>query len=140
MVSAIKLFYQQIERRELDIDRLERPRKEKKFPTVFSKEEVSAIIRSIRNEKHRVIISLIYSAGLRVSELLNLRPKDIDTQRMIIHIRSGKGRKDRIVPLSGKIVDDLRQYYTHFRPKSYLFEGMASKQYSATDFKIAQSA
>jgi len=141
MVSAIKLFYQQVERRRLDITRLERPRKERKLPTVFSREEVRAIIRSIRNEKHRVMISLIYSAGLRISELLNLLPGDIDTNRMVIHIRYGKGRKDRIVPLSGKIMDNLRKYFIHYRPRVYLFEGTVGKRYSATSCrKILKAA
>jgi len=132
MVSAIKLFYQQVECKRLDIGQLERPRKEKKLPIVFSREEVGLIIRSIRNEKHRVMISLIYSSGLRISELLNLVPTDIDTKRMVINIRSGKGRKDRIVPLSGKVVQVLREYYKHYRPKAYLFEGIRGKRYSAS--------
>jgi integrase/recombinase XerD len=141
MVSAIKLFYQQIERKRLDITKLERPRKEKKIPIVFSKEEVRNIIRSIRNEKHRVMISLIYSAGLRISELLNLLPGDIDSNRMVIHIRYGKGRKDRIVPLSGKIMDNLRKYYIHYRPRIYLFEGRIGRRYSATSCrKILKAA
>lgn len=141
MVSAIKLFYQQIEHRKLDIDQLERPRREKKLPSIFSKEEVGSIIKSIRNEKHRVIISLIYSGGLRISELLSLVLTDIDSKRMVIHIRSGKGRKDRIVPLSGKVVKSLRAYYKRYKPRVYLFEGAPGKQYSASSCrKILKTA
>lgn len=132
MVSALKLFYKQIENKKLVIDKLERPRKEKKLPAIFSKEEVERIIISIINEKHRIMISLIYSAGLRISELLNLVPSDIDSKRMVIHIRCAKGRKDRFVPLSEKIVDSLRDYYRRYRPKTYLFEGQPAKKYSAT--------
>ena len=140
MVSALKLFFQRVDKRKLDIDKLERPRKERKLPVIFSKEEVKRIISSIRNEKHRVIISLIYSAGIRVSELLYLRPSDLDTDRMVILIRSGKGRKDRIVPLSSKIIEALRKYYLHHRPRVYLFEGKAGKTYSASSCRMILKA
>jgi integrase/recombinase XerD len=141
MVSAIKLFYKEVKHRRLDLDRLERPRKEKKLPVVFSMEEVGRIIRSIRNEKHRIMISLIYSAGLRISELLNLMPVDIDSTRMIIHIRSGKGRKDRIVPLSEKVFGSLRVYFRRYKPQVYLFEGLPGKRYSASSCrKVLKSA
>jgi len=141
MVSAIKLFYQKIEHRKLDIDQLERPRKEKKLPSIFSKEEVGSIIKAIKNEKHRVIISLIYSGGLRISELLNLEPTDIDSSRMVIHIRSGKGRKDRIVPLSVKVVKSLREYYKRYQPMVYLFEGAPGRRYSSSSCrKILKTA
>jgi integrase/recombinase XerD len=140
MVSALKLFFQRVDQRKLDIDKLERPRKERKLPVIFSKKEVKRIISSIRNEKHRVIISLFYSAGLRVSELLHLRPNDLDTDRMVIHIRSGKGRKDRIVPLSNKIIEALRKYYLSYRPKVYLFEGRVGKPYSASSCRMILKA
>jgi len=140
MVSALKLFFQRVDQRKLNIDKLEQPRKERKLPLVFSKEEVARIISSIRNEKHRVIISLIYSAGLRVSELLHLRPSDLDTDRMVIFIRSGKGCKDRILPLSNKIIEALRKYYLHYLPRVYLFEGKAGKTYSASSCRIILKA
>jgi len=132
MVSAIKLFYKQIKNRKIDISELERPKKERKLPVVYSREEVREIIQSIRNEKHRVIISLIYSSGLRISELLNLVPGDIDSDRMVIKVRHGKGAKDRIIPLSNKIIKSLRSYFRRFRPKVYLFEGKPGKRYSPT--------
>jgi site-specific recombinase XerD len=136
MVSAMKLFYQQIQQKKLDINELERPRKEKKLPVVFSKDEVRRIIGSIKNEKHRVMISLIYAAGLRISELLNLKCTDIDGQRLVIHIHSAKGRKDRIVPLGLGLVDTLREYYRRYRPMLYLFEGKEGKKYSASSCRI----
>jgi integrase/recombinase XerD len=132
MVSALKLFFRQVEHRNIDPMKLEHPRKERKLPTVFSKKEVEAIIRSIRNLKHRAIISLIYSAGLRVSELVNLKIRDIDSGRMVIHIRQAKGRKDRVVGLSEKVLILLRQYHLAYHPREYLFEGAGGEHYSAT--------
>jgi integrase/recombinase XerD len=136
MVSAIKLFFQQIQLKELDINQLERPRKEKKLPVVFSKDEVRRTLSSIKNEKHRVMISLIYAAGLRISELLNLRCTDIDGQRLVIHIHSAKGRKDRIVPLAANLIDSLREYFRRYRPKIYLFEGKEGVRYSSSSCRM----
>lgn len=136
MVSALKLFFHQIQRRKLDIHKLERPRKEKKLPVVFSKEEVSRIIRSIKNEKHRVMISLIYATGLRISELLSLKCTDIDGHRFVIHIHSAKGRKDRIVPIVTTLVDSMRAYFKRYRPKVYLFEGRAGRRYSSSSCRM----
>lgn len=136
MVSALKLFFQQIQNKKLDINQLERPRKERKLPVVFSKEEVRRIISSIQNEKHRVMISLIYAAGLRVSELLNLKCTDIDGHRFVIHIHSAKGCKDRIVPLGTNLIDSLRAYFKRYRPKVYLFEGKEGSRYSASSCRM----
>lgn len=135
MVSALKLFFQQIQGRKLDINQLERPRREKKLPVVFSKEEVRRIISSIKNEKHRVMISLVYAAGLRISELLNLKCTDIDGERLVIHIHTGKGRKDRVVPLASNLIGVLREYYKRYRPKVYLFEG-SNGRYSASSCRM----
>jgi integrase/recombinase XerD len=136
MVSALKLFFQQIQNKKLDISQLERPRKERKLPVVFSKEEVRRIISSIKNEKHRVMISLIYAGGLRVSELLNLKCTDIDGHRLVLHIHSAKGRKDRIVPLGSNLIDSLRAYFKRYRPKVYLFEGKEGSRYSASSCRM----
>jgi integrase/recombinase XerD len=130
MVSALKLFFRQIEHRKIDPEKLERPKKERKIPTVFSKKEVESILQSIRNLKHRAIISFIYSTGLRISELIKLRISDIDSDRLIIHVRQSKGKKDRIVGLSIKIVKILREYYRAYKPKIFLFEGKDGKSYS----------
>jgi integrase/recombinase XerD len=93
------------------------------LPNVLSKEEVKAILESTKNIKHRAMLSLIYSCGLRCGELIHLKPTDIDSKRNLVIIRNGKGRKDRIVPLSPKILDLLREYYKSNKPKIYLFEG-----------------
>ncbi|MBU3677192.1 MAG: integrase, partial [Chitinophagaceae bacterium] len=96
------------------------------LPNVLSKEEVKQILEAHDNMKHRTMLSLIYSCGLRRSELLHLKPRDIDSQRGIIVIRQAKGKKDRIVPLSTKILEMLRVYFVAYRPKEYLFEGQES--------------
>lgn len=136
VINAIRLFYRKIEHRQLDIDGLERPRREKKLPEIFSMEEIQRLFEATENLKHRTILMLIYSAGLRRGEVLNLQPRDIDSQRMIIQIHGGKGKKDRIVPLSTVILEQLRTYYIAYRPKVYLFEGQGGGQYSERSIQL----
>jgi len=114
----------------MEIDKIHRPRREKVLPNVLSKEEVKLILNAHSNIKHKVMLSLIYSCGLRRSELLNLKPNDIDSKRYIVIIRQSKGKKDRITPLSGKILEMLRVYYIAYKPKIWLFEGHGDRQYS----------
>jgi integrase/recombinase XerD len=130
-ISALKLFFGYVVHSAIDTDQLERPMKEKKLPEVLSKNEVKALIHQISNLKHRALISTIYSAGLRVSEALNLTLKDIDSQRMLVHVRMSKGRKDRVVKLSEANLYLLRKYYRAYKPKRYLFEGSSGKPYSS---------
>lgn len=122
-VNAVKLFYNKIQNKKLNPDLIERPRTERKLPNVLSKEEVKAILDSLENLKHKTMLCLIYSCGLRRSELLHLELKDIDSKRNVVQIRQSKGKKDRIVPLSSKILELLRSYYLEYRPKRFLFEG-----------------
>ena len=107
-----------------------RPKRERPLPLVLSVREVEKILSSISNIKHRLAILLIYSAGLRVSEAVNLRLKDIDYERKIITIREGKGKKDRQVPLSGKLENLLSEYFSEYNPGLYLFEGQKGGKYS----------
>ncbi|RZJ28021.1 MAG: integrase [Flavobacterium sp.] len=123
IVNALKLYFLTVEDRKIDLEKIHRPKKEKLLPNVLSKEEVKLILTAHANIKHRTMLSLIYSCGLRRSELLNLKPADIDSLRNVIIVRQGKGRKDRLVPLSLKILEMLREYYTYFKPKVWLFEG-----------------
>ena len=123
VVNAIKLFFDKIEGSRILIEEIERPKKAKLLPNVLSKEEVKLILNALVNTKHIAMLSLIYSCGLRRSELINLKPSDIDSNRKIIIIRQGKGRKDRIAPLSEKIIDMLRRYYIGYKPQIWLFEG-----------------
>jgi integrase/recombinase XerD len=123
VVNAIKLFFKTIEHKAIDVSLVHRPRREHTLPNVLSKEEVKMILEALTNIKHKTMLSLIYSCGLRRSELLNLRPQDIDSKRNLILIRQAKGKKDRIVPLSEKILILLRNYYKTYQPKTWLFEG-----------------
>ncbi len=121
--SSLKLFYRNILKCKLSRIILERPRREKHLPQVIDKDVILSTIKQIANLKHKAIISVAYSVGLRVSEVLNLKIEDIDSKRMIIHINNAKGKKDRIAPLSQKILELLRKYWLAYRPKTYLFNG-----------------
>ena len=111
---------------------IERPRKEKKLPLVLSTQEVKALIDVVMNLKHKALLSLLYSAGLRIGEALNLEIRDIDSKRMLIHVRQAKGKKDRYTLLSPAFVELLRIYYLSYKPQKYLFEGQKGGKYSAT--------
>jgi integrase/recombinase XerD len=131
IVNAIKLYFTTIRETKIEIDKIHRPKRSKLLPNVLSKEEVKLILNAHSNIKHKMMLSLIYSCGLRRSELLNLKPTDIDSKRGIVIIRQGKGKKDRIAPLSLKILEMLRDYYRICRPKTWLFEGQnLGEQYS----------
>jgi site-specific recombinase XerD len=120
---------------------IERPRKQEKLPEVLSKEEIKRMIQMTKNLKHRCMISLLYSAGLRRGELLNLKIADIDSQRMVIKVVMGKGNKDRFTLLGEKMLSALREYYRQYRPSTYLFEGPAGQQYSGSSvMKIVKRA
>jgi integrase/recombinase XerD len=129
-VNAAKLFFKLIRGSAIITEQLERPRREHKLPNVLSKEEVGAILRASQNQKHRAMLSLIYACGLRRGELLNLKPAHIDSKRHLLIIINAKGRKDRVVPISDKVIEMLRVYYAIYRPKVWLFEGQyAGDQY-----------
>ncbi|HRN91636.1 MAG TPA: site-specific integrase [Ferruginibacter sp.] len=130
-VNAIKFYYEKVMKRGKEFYDLPRPRKPYKLPDILSQDEVMRIINSIDNLKHRMIIMTCYSAGLRVSEVVNLKVHDIDSNRMTIHIRGAKGKKDRMVVLSVKLLDGLRRYASFYRPGDYLFEGLNGGPYSA---------
>jgi integrase/recombinase XerD len=123
IVNAIKLYFKTIKDISIEIDKIHRPKREKLLPNVLSKEEVKLILTAHSNLKHKVMLSMIYSCGLRRSELLNLKFADIDSNRNIVIIRQSKGKKDRIAPLSPKILEMLREYYTACKPRVWLFEG-----------------
>ena len=114
-INAIKFFYERVLGGQRKIYLIERPRKEKYLPEVLSEEEVAAILKSITNIKHKALIMTIYSGGLRISELINLKVKDIDSDRMQIRISQSKGKKDRYTLLSKKTLITLRQYFNIFK-------------------------
>lgn len=131
IVNAIKLFYSTVQNKKIEMSGIHRPKRAKLLPNVLSKEEVKRILNAHVNLKHRVMLSLIYSCGLRRGELLNLKLTDIDSKRNLIFIHQAKGKKDRIAPLSIKILSMLREYYSGYKPKFWLFEGQnKGEQYS----------
>ncbi|MEM9337850.1 MAG: site-specific tyrosine recombinase/integron integrase [Bacteroidota bacterium] len=140
-INAIKFYYEVVMEMPNRFYSIERPQKEEKLPQVLSKTEIMEMLKHTSNLKHRCIISLLYSSGLRKSELLNLKVEGIDSERMTIRVQNGKGAKDRITLLSERLLDDLRAYYRRYRPRLYLFEGTSGGKYSATSvLKIVQKA
>ncbi len=131
-INAIKFYYEKVLGREKQYYNLHRPKKEHKLPKVLSKNEVKRILNSCDNIKHKSILMLIYSAGLRRSELLNLSISDIDSERMVINIKGAKGMKDRISLLSENLLKLLRDYYKVYKPVKYLFGGLNGGKYSPT--------
>ncbi len=129
-INAIKFYYEVVLGMPNRFYELERPRKVSKLPTVISKEEILSIIESTNNIKHRCIVQLLYGSGLRRSELLNLKPNNVDSKRMLVRVINSKGGKDRQTLLSKKTLHDLRLYFAEYRPKVYLFEGRNGKKYS----------
>lgn len=125
-VNAIKLFFMTVRGTKMDIDTIHRPKRAKLLPNVLSKEEIKLILDAHSNIKHKMMLSLIYSCGLRCGELLALKPIHIDSLRNIVLLKNAKGQKDRIVPLSPKILNMLREYYSIYKPKKYLFEGQVA--------------
>lgn len=140
-INAIKFYYEQVLGRPVRTYYIQRPRKEWNLPNVLSEKEVELILNKTENIKHKAILSLIYSAGLRRSELINLRISDIDSARMYVIIRQGKGRKDRYSILSSRVLVLLRKYFKEYKPKEWLFEGQFGGQYSETSiFNILKAA
>lgn len=131
VVSALKLFFARIPNRKMNISELERPQRSFRLPTVLSEEEIMSILKFTPNIKHKCILACLYSSGLRISELLNLRIRDIDVQRMQIMVRKGKGDKDRVVGLSKFFLIILKRYAEAYKPVEYLFNGEDGGKYSA---------
>ena len=130
-VNAIKLFFKIIHNSKIVIEELHRPKNAKRLPNVLSKEEAMRLIDMTTNLKHKTLLALIYSAGLRISEAINMKITDIDSQRMLIHVKNAKGKKDRYTLLSTKVLELLKEYYTIYKPKTFLFEGQFGEQYSS---------
>lgn len=131
IINAIRFLYKFGLGKKYDKVSFTRPRKEKKLPKVIDNDYILSRLSGIENLKHRAILSVTYSVGLRVSEIINLKIEDIDSKRMVIHIKNAKGKKDRIVPLSNNILELLREYYKEYTPREYLFNGQKSLMYSS---------
>ena len=135
-INALKIFYKLKTDKKIEIEKLIRPQKPFQLPKVISETEVAMIINATKNKKHKTMLSLMYSGGLRRGELLNLKLGDIDSNRMLIIINQGKGAKDRIVPLTPNILGMLRNYWKAYKPKEYLFEGMYGGKYSERSIEL----
>ncbi len=122
-VCALRFLYRVTLQRPEMIPHLPYPRQEKRLPTVLSEEEVTRFFQAVSHPRDRVALMALYAAGLRVSEVLGLKPADIDSDRMLIHVRQGKGRKDRMVMLSPTLLEELRYYVRWARPHHWLFPG-----------------
>jgi integrase/recombinase XerD len=121
--SAIKFLYRETLKMPLTLGKLRGPRKSLKLPVVLSRDEVKAILDATENDKHRMILMVIYSGGLRVSEATHLRIQDIDSSRMLIRVEQGKGQKDRYTLLSTQVLFKLREYWRTYKPRPWLFPG-----------------
>ena len=132
IVNALRLYYIEVLGVETNFHFLLPRKSDFVIPEVLSKNEVLVIMNQSKNIKHRALLALLYSAGLRIGEVINLKIKYIDSERMTILVKGGKGVKDRIVPLSKNLLILLREYYKKYRPKDFLFEGQNSPQYSSS--------
>ena len=135
VINALKLYFRRFHGKQFDVSKIERPKDGYKLPVILSLDEVERLLNDTSNLKHRAMLSVIYSCGLRMGELLELRISDVDSKRMVIHVKQAKGKKDRIVPLSESTLDLLRTYFMEYRPKEYLFNGEASLQYSRSSLQ-----
>ena len=136
IINSIRFLYKEVLNKKYDKVSFKRPKSEKKLPQVINKDYILDKLSKIENLKHKTILTLTFSVGLRVSEIVNLKIEDIDSKRMIIHIKNAKGRKDRIVPLSQNVLDLLRTYFKEYEPKEYLFNGQTNLQYSIKSCQI----
>jgi site-specific recombinase XerD len=127
-IAALRFFFVKVLRRPYrDID-LVYPKRAERLPVILSEEEVAQLIESAATSYHRVILMTLYGAGLRREELCRLKVTDVDSQRMVLHVRQGKGRKDRDVTLSPRLLEVLRDYWKWRKPKTYLFPSYQSKR------------
>ena len=124
-INAVKFYYEKVLKREKFFWEIPRPKKAQQLPKVFSQDDVAAIINNAQNKKHKVMLMLAYSAGLRISEVVTPKTCEIDSKRMTIFISAAKGKKDRLVSLSPVLLVMLREYAMEYKPgkKGYLFEG-----------------
>jgi len=124
--AALRFFFVKTLRRPYLPDHIPFPKRQRRLPTVLSQDEVARLIGAASNLLHRTILMTLYSTGLRRAELCALKVADIDSERMVIHVRQGKGGRDRDVLLSPKLLETLREHWRWIKPKTYLFPGMVN--------------
>jgi integrase/recombinase XerD len=134
-VNAIKMYYKVLGKKTLDLEQVMRPMRNKHLPEVYSKEEVEGIMSQISYPKHKALLFLIYSAGLRISEVINLRKEDLLRDRGLLFVRQSKGRKDRYTKLADNALRLIDAYLEENNPKQYLFEGQYGGRYSTTSIR-----
>lgn len=142
-INALKYYYEQVLSREKFFWEIPRPKKQLLLPNFFNQDEITAILRSVENVKHKTMLMLAYSSGLRVSEVVRIRTKDIDSRRMCILIKQAKGKKDRMVKLSPVLLIMLREYWKKYQPgrDGFLFEGQyANESYSTRSLQLVLAA
>ena len=122
-ICAIRFFFNKTLRRRYPLEDTPYPKAPRRLPQILSREEVTRLIAAAHSLTHRTMLMLLYSTGIRNAELRHLQVRDIDSRRMLIHIRHGKGGRERYVPLSATLLDTLRAYYRWMRPTGYLFPG-----------------
>ncbi len=129
-INAIKFYYEQVLHRQKMFFDIPRPKKPRLLPHVLDKAEIARILEKTDNPKHQLMLKLCYGMGLRVSEIVGLKPEHIDSKRMQVLISAAKGKKDRYVNLPESVLHELRTYYKNYRPGDYLFEGQHGGQYA----------
>ncbi|MEZ4929292.1 MAG: tyrosine-type recombinase/integrase, partial [Chitinophagales bacterium] len=134
IINAVKFYWEQVLGKEKQYVQIDRPMKEYKLPEVLGLEEVQAIFNVCKNVKHLMILKTIYACGLRISEVLALEMKDINSNRKTIKIRQSKGKKDRLVPLPIELLEELSNYFAMYKPNKYLFEGQFSTKSNPTPY------
>lgn len=126
---ALRFLYQTTLTRDWSVERIRYAKRSRKLPIVLSKQEVECLLEAITPLQQRVIAMVMYAAGLRVSEVVSLRPRDIDSQQMVIRVLQGKGRKDRMAPLSPVLLEQLRSHFRRVRPRTWLFPGRDARHH-----------
>ncbi|MHA6250083.1 tyrosine-type recombinase/integrase [Pontibacter sp. CAU 1760] len=135
-INAVKFYYQRVLlRHEVQLNQVERPEKPERLPQVLSKQDVLKILSVTENLKHRCMLQLLYAGGLRIGEVINLKLTDVQSDRNLLLIRGGKGKKDRTTLLSQKLLESLRAYYRQYKPKVWLFEGQTGGQYTVESIR-----
>jgi integrase/recombinase XerD len=131
IIGSIKLYYKFLYNKTLDINYLYPDRSQYTLPKVLSIQDIKKILDCVSNLKHKALLSIIYSCGMRISEAIHLKISDIDSQRMMVRIENSKGNRDREVMLSENVLILLREYYKEYKPKKYIFEGRGGGKYTA---------
>lgn len=137
IVNAIKIYFSTQTEISLDLAKIYRPKTEKRHPNILSKKEIKQLLGSVINIKHKALLTTTYACGLRCGEVLNIELIHIDSERMVLYVKNAKGGKDRMVPISLKLVEELRDYFIKYKPQTYLFEGnVKGEKYDKRSFQL----